>query len=141
LHWIWNYSYVKLIRYQFWCTRCTFRLIKSLQWYSVRKRWKFQNKENCRRAESALLSIVLIVITSTHSYQYTNTNSTVKRNANFINSSQNDELFPSCIALSFDGFGSISWYAVCFSALLRFHNLFGIPTFFCFSWESLKGFN
>jgi hypothetical protein len=31
---------VKLIRYQFWCTRCAFRLIKSLQWYSGRKSWK-----------------------------------------------------------------------------------------------------
>jgi hypothetical protein len=26
-----------LIRYQFWCTRCAFRLIKYLQWYSGRK--------------------------------------------------------------------------------------------------------
>jgi hypothetical protein len=31
---------VKLIRYQFWCTRCAFRLIKSLQWCSGRKSWK-----------------------------------------------------------------------------------------------------
>jgi hypothetical protein len=31
---IWNI--VKLIRYQFWCTRCACRLIKSLQWYSGR---------------------------------------------------------------------------------------------------------
>jgi hypothetical protein len=30
----------KLIRYQFWCTRCAFRLLKSLQWCSGRKRWK-----------------------------------------------------------------------------------------------------
>jgi hypothetical protein len=32
--------HVKLIRYQFWCTRCAFRLLKSLQWYSGRKGWK-----------------------------------------------------------------------------------------------------
>jgi hypothetical protein len=33
-------QYVKLIRYQFWCTRCAFRLIKSPQWCSGRKSWK-----------------------------------------------------------------------------------------------------
>jgi hypothetical protein len=33
-------SDVKLIRYQFWCTSCAFRLIKSLQWYSGRNSWK-----------------------------------------------------------------------------------------------------
>jgi hypothetical protein len=37
--------YVKLIRYQFWCTRCTFRLLKSLQWYSGLKSWTSKNKE------------------------------------------------------------------------------------------------
>jgi hypothetical protein len=26
--------YVNIIRYQFWCTRCAFRQIMSLQWYS-----------------------------------------------------------------------------------------------------------
>jgi hypothetical protein len=31
---------VKLIRDQFWCTRCAFRLLKSLQWCSGRKSWK-----------------------------------------------------------------------------------------------------
>jgi hypothetical protein len=30
---------VKLI-YQFWCTRCAFRLVKSLQWCSGQKVWK-----------------------------------------------------------------------------------------------------
>jgi hypothetical protein len=30
----------------------------------------------------------------------------------FINSSQNEGLPPSCIALSFDGFGSISWCTI-----------------------------
>jgi hypothetical protein len=45
-------SDVKLIRYQFWCTRCAFRLIKSLQMYSGRKSWKSKkNCENCKRAE------------------------------------------------------------------------------------------
>jgi hypothetical protein len=46
-------QYVKLIRYQFWCTRCAFRLFKSLQWYSGRKSWKSERKqcENCTRAE------------------------------------------------------------------------------------------
>jgi hypothetical protein len=43
---------VKLIRYQFWCTRCVFRLLKSPQWYSGRKSWKTKNNcENCKRAE------------------------------------------------------------------------------------------
>jgi hypothetical protein len=32
----------------------------------------------------------------------------VKKKVNFINSSQNEELSSSCIALSFDGFGSVS---------------------------------
>jgi hypothetical protein len=31
-----------LKRYRFWCTRCAFRLIKSLQWYQGRKSWKFE---------------------------------------------------------------------------------------------------
>jgi hypothetical protein len=42
---------VKLIRYQFRCTRCAFRLIKSCQWYSGRKSWNPKNCENCKRAE------------------------------------------------------------------------------------------
>jgi hypothetical protein len=34
-----------------WCTRCAFRLMKSLQWCSNRKSWKFEKKcENCKRA-------------------------------------------------------------------------------------------
>jgi hypothetical protein len=37
---------VKLIRYQFWCTSCAFRLLKSLQWYSGRKKkWKSEGKK------------------------------------------------------------------------------------------------
>ena len=35
---------VKLIRYQFWCTRCAFRLMKSCQWYLNRKSWKSKKK-------------------------------------------------------------------------------------------------
>jgi hypothetical protein len=35
---------VKLIRYQFWCTRCAFRLINSLQ-YSGQKSWKTEKKK------------------------------------------------------------------------------------------------
>jgi hypothetical protein len=44
--------YVNLIRYQFWCTRCAFRLIKSLQWYSDRKKGGRPKKicDNCIRA-------------------------------------------------------------------------------------------
>jgi hypothetical protein len=42
---------VKLTWYQFWCTRCAFRLIKSLQWCSVRKSWKSKKCEICKRAE------------------------------------------------------------------------------------------
>jgi hypothetical protein len=36
-----------------WCTRCAFRLIMSLQWYSGRKSWKSETKncENYIRAE------------------------------------------------------------------------------------------
>jgi hypothetical protein len=35
---------------------------------------------------------------------------TVKKRVNLINSSQEEGLSPSCIALSFDGFGSILWH-------------------------------
>jgi hypothetical protein len=47
----WN---VKLMRYQFWCTRCAFRLIKSCQWYSGRKSWNKKNCENCKRAKKQI---------------------------------------------------------------------------------------
>jgi hypothetical protein len=44
---------------------------------------------------------------------------------NFINSSQNEGLSPSCIALSFDGPGSISWHSIwCFSVLIQFSHFF-----------------
>jgi hypothetical protein len=55
-------------------------------------------------------------------------NSTVKKKVNFINSAQYEGLSPSCIALSFDGFGSISWHSIwVLSALSQF--FFGFPTF------------
>jgi hypothetical protein len=64
---------------------------------------------------------------------------TVKKKSEFINSSQNERLSPSCIALSillsFDGFGSISWQSICFFRLLySFHIFFlRICNFFCLS--------
>jgi hypothetical protein len=55
-------------------------------------------------------------------------NSTVKKKVNFIHSTQNEGLSPSCIALSFDGFGSISWHSIwVLSALSYFFS--GFPTF------------
>jgi hypothetical protein len=36
----------------------------------------------------------------------------VKKKINWINLSQNEGLSPSYIALSFDGFGSISWHSI-----------------------------
>jgi hypothetical protein len=36
-HKVANRLNVKLIRYQFWCTICAFRLMKSRQWYLVQK--------------------------------------------------------------------------------------------------------
>jgi hypothetical protein len=39
-----------------------------------------------------------------------------EKKVNFVNSSQNKGLSPSGIALSFDGFGSISWHFVWFSS-------------------------
>jgi hypothetical protein len=46
--------YLKLIRYQFWCTRCVFRLIKSLLWCSGRKaiRKKCENCENFKKPKN-----------------------------------------------------------------------------------------
>jgi hypothetical protein len=58
-------------------------------------------------------------------------NKTVKKKVNFINSSQNEGLSPSGIALSFDGLSSISWHSVWFSSdgSFSFH-------FFFFFWIS-----
>jgi hypothetical protein len=39
-----------------------------------------------------------------------------------------DRLSPSCIDLSFDGFGSISWHSIWYFRL--FPTIFGLPTFF-----------
>jgi hypothetical protein len=41
---------VKLICYQFWCTRCAFRLLKSPQWCSGRKSSKFEKNVKTKRA-------------------------------------------------------------------------------------------
>jgi hypothetical protein len=56
-----------------------------------------------------------------------------KKKVNFVNSSQNEGLSPSGIALSFDGFGSISWHSVWFSSdgSFSFHIFFSrISDFF-----------
>jgi hypothetical protein len=56
-----------------------------------------------------------------------NMNKTIKKKVNLINSSQNEGSSPSCIALSFDGFGSILWSVIgFFGSFTVFHN-------FCFS--------
>jgi hypothetical protein len=39
-------------------------------------------------------------------------NKTVRERVNFINSSQNEGLSPSYIALSLDGFSSFSWHSI-----------------------------
>jgi hypothetical protein len=46
----------------------------------------------------------------------------------FINSFRNEGLSPSCIDLSFDGFGSISWHCIWYFRL--FPTIFGLPIFF-----------
>jgi hypothetical protein len=54
------------------------------------------------------------------------------KKVNFINLSENEGLSPSGIALSFDGFGSISWHSVLIFIRRLFHSLhffFGFPTF------------
>jgi hypothetical protein len=53
------------------------------------------------------------------------TDSVVQKKVNFLNSSKNEGLSPSCIALSFDGFGSISRLSV-----LVFIGSFTVFTFF-----------
>jgi hypothetical protein len=55
--WKWSFPWeikdLKLIQYQFWCSRCAFRLMKCLQWCSGRKKeiWK-KNCENFKRTEN-----------------------------------------------------------------------------------------
>jgi hypothetical protein len=39
-------------------------------------------------------------------------NSVKEKKVNFKNSSPNEGLSPSCIALSFNGFGLISWHSI-----------------------------
>jgi hypothetical protein len=39
-----QHLYVKLIRYQFWCTRCAFRLLRSVQWSSGKTSWKSEKQ-------------------------------------------------------------------------------------------------
>jgi hypothetical protein len=57
-------------------------------------------------------------------------NKTVKKKVNVIISSQNDGLSLSCIALSFDGFGSISWHSIWFfGSYTVFTIVYGFPTF------------
>jgi hypothetical protein len=58
-----------------------------------------------------------------------------------MNSSENEGLSPTCIALSFDGFGSISWHSVWFFGSLKVFTFFflfgsGFQTFS--AWTSLK---
>jgi hypothetical protein len=63
-----------------------------------------------------------------------------KKRVNIVNSSQNEGLSRSGIALSFDGFSSISWHSVWFSSdgSFRIHIFFSeFPTFS--NWASLKG--
>jgi hypothetical protein len=65
----------------------------------------------------------------------------------FINSSQNEGLSPSCIALSFNRFGSISWHSICFffSALVHFWRFFLFSHFQLFRagyhWKDLSSRN
>jgi hypothetical protein len=56
-----SFFYVKLIRYQFWYTRCAFRLRKSFQWYLGRKSWKSEKKkcENCIKADNKTQIIIV----------------------------------------------------------------------------------
>jgi hypothetical protein len=59
-----------------------------------------------------------------------------RKKVNFINSSENEGLSPSCIALFYDGFGSLSWHSIWFfrlfysfhNFLLRISNFFGLST-------------
>jgi hypothetical protein len=53
----------------------------------------------------------------------------VSKKVNFINWSQNEWLSPSCKALSFDGFDSISWHSIFFSSFTVF-TIFRISKFF-----------
>jgi hypothetical protein len=56
-------------------------------------------------------------------------NSTVKKKVNFKNSIQNEGLSPSCIVLSFDRFGSISWHSIWVLLALSHFIFSGFPSF------------
>jgi hypothetical protein len=59
-------------------------------------------------------------------------NNSVKEKYFFSNSSQNKGLSPSCIALSFNGFGSISWHSIWFffGSYTVFTTFYGFPTLY-----------
>jgi hypothetical protein len=59
--------------------------------------------------KSILLELLLY-----HLLKNTNMNKTLKKKVNFVDSSQNEGLLPSCIALSFDGSDLISWHNIYF---------------------------
>jgi hypothetical protein len=74
-----------------------------------------------------VFNILILIILSV--YIFTDSLiSVIFKKVNFINSSQNEVLSPSFIALYFDGFGSISWHS--FSALLQFSKSIRISNFF-----------
>jgi hypothetical protein len=58
---------VKLIRYQFWCTRCEFRLLNYLQWCSDRTKLK-ENKRP--RGHIAHMSHIFHIITCKITFPY-----------------------------------------------------------------------
>jgi hypothetical protein len=60
----------------------------------------------------------------------TNTNKTVKKKVNFINSPENGWLSASCKALSFEWLGSISWHSILYSGSVTVLTIaFGFPIF------------
>jgi hypothetical protein len=70
-HFYWtrtSYMYVnvKLIRYQFWCIRCAFRLIKSRQWYSCRKSWIQKIVKTVKEPKSKTTCVNSISIVNGH---------------------------------------------------------------------------
>jgi hypothetical protein len=65
-----------------------------------------------------------------YSHNNTNVNNSVKKNVNFIYSFQNEGSSPSCIALSFDEFGSISCQSIWFFRLFySFHTFWDFQVF------------
>jgi hypothetical protein len=72
----------------------------------------------------------------------TNMNKTVKKKVNFMNSSQNERLSSSCIALSFDGFwfNFMAQYSVFFRVFYSFLNFF-LDFQLSSAWVPLKRLN